>query len=346
MKAIKVLIPLALVTVIALAIAINNYSHSPGPVSAAPQATVEPTAMAPESPVITRTEKASINQDPIPDIAPVEAPKNTTKLDRLFQTQELFRQLAAGDRVSAMRAAKQITNEVERETALFTLVTEWTHGELGSPRQRASRISTYGVEAGLGFELANQPGLALTWANELTGGSARIDLLQEVARGMVRSDPSAAFALSEQAPQAERRKFFDSLLADWAAHDTEAALKWIEQFPDPADREATLKTIQGVAPVGIGAALGVLEGHPVIGGLVPGTPAAISGQLAPGDRILAVAQGNGMFVDVQNLPLANVANLLRGAAGTPVQLQVIAADAPNSPPRTVTLYRDQIKFKN
>jgi C-terminal processing protease CtpA/Prc len=51
-------------------------------------------------------------------------------------------------------------------------------------------------------------------------------------------------------------------------------------------------------------------------------------------------------VDVQNLPLANVVDMIRGAAGTPVQLQVVAADAPpNSLPRIVTIYRDQIKFK-
>ena len=230
----------------------------------------------------------------------------TNKLERLLQTQELFRRLAAGDRLAAMRAAKQLTNAVERETALFTLVTEWTHGELSSPQLRAYHISTYGLEAGLGFELANQPELALTWANELTEGPARTDLVQAVARGMVGSDSAAAFALTDQVPEADRRKFFDALLGDWAMHDTAAAMQWAEQFPDPADRDAALQTIRNVAPIGIGAAVTSRDGHPVINDLVPGTPAALSGQLAAGDRILAIAQGNNQFVDVQNLPLANV----------------------------------------
>jgi carboxyl-terminal processing protease len=85
----------------------------------------------------------------------------------------------------------------------------------------------------------------------------------------------------------------------------------------------------------------------VVNDLVAGTPAALSGQLHAGDRILGIAQGNNMFVDAQNLPLPDVIGMIRGAPGTPVQLQVLPADAaPNSLPRTVIIYRDQIKFKN
>src|SRR6266567_1897944 len=69
----------------------------------------------------------------------------TNKLERLTQIRETFRALAAGDRTAALRAAKQITDETERETALFTLVTEWTKGELSPPRRRASAIDTYGL---------------------------------------------------------------------------------------------------------------------------------------------------------------------------------------------------------
>jgi hypothetical protein len=38
--------------------------------------------------------------------------------------------------------------------------------------------------------------------------------------------------------------------------------------------------------------------------------------------------------------------MVRGAPNTILQLQVMAADAPpNSPPRTVAILRDQVKFK-
>src|SRR2546423_1596568 len=50
----------------------------------------------------------------------------TNKLDRLAQIREEFRRLAAGDPGIALRAAKEQTDGTERETALLTLVTEWT----------------------------------------------------------------------------------------------------------------------------------------------------------------------------------------------------------------------------
>src|SRR6266403_1116640 len=77
-----------------------------------------------------------------PSVAVVEAPAEkpavaTNKLDRLTQIRETFRALAGGDKTNALRAAKQIMDETERETALLTLVTEWTQGELSVPRLRA-----------------------------------------------------------------------------------------------------------------------------------------------------------------------------------------------------------------
>src|SRR5262245_28684870 len=68
----------------------------------------------------------------------------TDKLERLNQTREIFRTLAVGDATTALRSARQITNEVERETALLAIVTEWTHGELRLPRERARTIAAYG----------------------------------------------------------------------------------------------------------------------------------------------------------------------------------------------------------
>jgi hypothetical protein len=277
----------------------------------------------------------------------VEKPVATTnKLERLAQIRETFRALAAGDRATAMRAAKQIADDTERETALLTLVTEWTHGELGPSRRRAHLIDLYGLEAGLGFELAKQPELAMLWANELTDGPARVDLLQQIARGMVGSDPAAAFALSQQVPEEIRRKFYDALIAGWAGTDTGAAMQWAEQLPDAADRDSAIQTIRSVAPVGIGTELRIQDGYPIINGLVPGTPAELSGQLHVGDRIVGLAQGNNLFVDIHDLPLQDIVQTIRGAPNTLLQLQILPAGAPpNSAPRIVSIMRDQIKFK-
>ena len=271
---------------------------------------------------------------------------STNKLERLAQIRESFQALAAGDWATAMRAAKQITDDTERETALLALVTEWTKGEMGSPRQRARMIALYGLEAGLGFELVKQPELALLWANELAESRGRVDLLQQVARGMVSSDPAAAFALSDQVPEQQRRQFFEGLFSDWASRDTAAAIQWADQNLDPAQREAARGAIWSVAPVGIGAALSMQDGYPVINDLVPGMPAQLTGQLRAGDRIVGIAQGDSAFVDARSLGLSNVVQMIRGAPNTIVQLQVVPANAPaNAQPQTVPVVRGQINFK-
>jgi hypothetical protein len=245
-----------------------------------------------------------------------------------------------------LRAAHQLTDEVERETALLTLATEWKHGELRSRRQRAQAIASLGLEAGLGIELAKNPELALLWANELTEGQGRAMVLQRTAIAQLDSDPAAALSLSEQVAMGERRQFLDAVLANWANKDTDAALQWAGQQPDPAERDAAIKAIQNVAPVGIGIELKVQDGDGVIIGLLPGTPAELSGQLHPGDHIVGVAQGDYAFVDARGVALDDLTQAIRGAPGTLLQLQVMPHNAPpGSLPRMVSIVRGQIKYK-
>ncbi len=305
-----------------------------------PEATVSRMAPAPRPIASPARESAA----PRP---PVEEPiVETNKVERLAQIRETFHALATGDPTTALRGARQIGDETQRETALLALITEWTHGELRSPRERARDITMYGLEAGLGMELAKNPDLAVLWANELTDGPARAAVLQQTAIALAASDPASAFALSQQLPEGERRKFSDSVIAGWASKDTEAALQWANQSPDAAQRDAALQAIRSVAPVGIGAALSMQDGYAVVNQLVPGAPAELSGQLHSGDRIVALAQGNEPFVDARSLPLQNLVQMIRGAPGSQLQLQILPADAPpDSQPRSVSILRDQIKYK-
>jgi hypothetical protein len=308
----------------------------PAPPLMAAEPVVPPLSMAP------RASERVVAQPLLPEQPP--APVN--KAERLAQLREDFRALAAGDPKAALRAAHQLTNEVERETALLALVTEWKHGELDSPRQRAWAVASFGLEAGLGLELSKNPELALLWANELTEGQSRAVVLQHAAVALLDSDPAAAFALSEQLTAGDRRQFLDSVFAGWAQKDTDAALQWAGQLSDPGEQDAALKAIRSVAPVGIGAELSQQDGYAVINHLLPGMPAELSGQLRPGDRILAVAQGDNSFVDARGVALKDLVDAIRGAPGTLLQLQVLSADAPpGSSPRTVSIYRGQIKFK-
>jgi carboxyl-terminal processing protease len=95
---------------------------------------------------------------------------------------------------------------------------------------------------------------------------------------------------------------------------------------------------------GIGGTLQAKGGYCIIRDLVPGGPAASSGLLKPGDRIVAVAQDKSEPVDIKGMPSSQVVELIRGPKGSTVRVTVIPARAGNSNRKTVTLVRDEIKL--
>jgi carboxyl-terminal processing protease len=79
---------------------------------------------------------------------------------------------------------------------------------------------------------------------------------------------------------------------------------------------------------GIGAQLQARDDYTMIFTLVPGGPADKSGKLKPGDRIIAVGQGDsGPLTDVIGWRLDDVVNLIRGKKDTVVRLEILPADA-------------------
>lgn len=101
-----------------------------------------------------------------------------------------------------------------------------------------------------------------------------------------------------------------------------------------------------LALFGIGAKLQSDDGHCKLVELVPGGPAERSGLLAPGDRIVAVAQDGEDAVDVVDMPLRRTVQLIRGPKGTVVTLTVIPASAADDAVRkTVRLVRDEVKLE-
>jgi carboxyl-terminal processing protease len=97
---------------------------------------------------------------------------------------------------------------------------------------------------------------------------------------------------------------------------------------------------------GIGARLQWDDGYTKLVELVPGGPAIRSKKLKPGDRIIAVAQGEeGAPVDVVEMELDKVVDKIRGEKGSLVRLTIIPADAADdSETREVRLIRDKIKL--
>src|SRR3954454_5877150 len=114
--------------------------------------------------------------------------------------------------------------------------------------------------------------------------------------------------------------------------------------------EADLKNFSinmGLSLVGIGAMLRTEDGYAKIESLVPGGPAQVDGRLKVGDRITAVGQATGDFVDVRDMRLDKVVEMIRGKKGSKVRLLVIPSDAADpSKRKTIELVRDEIKLKD
>ena len=97
--------------------------------------------------------------------------------------------------------------------------------------------------------------------------------------------------------------------------------------------------------VGIGAVLRSEDGYAKILSLVPGGPAESGKKLKPNDRVEAVAQGDGPFVEVVGMKLDKVVAMIRGEKGTTVRLRVIPSDAIDPSTRVVVpIVRDEIKL--
>ncbi len=79
---------------------------------------------------------------------------------------------------------------------------------------------------------------------------------------------------------------------------------------------------------GIGAVLQRDEDYTAIREIVPGGPAALSGKVKIGDRIVGVGQSEtGSLTDVVGWRLDDVVDKIRGAKDTTVRLEILPADA-------------------
>lgn len=93
---------------------------------------------------------------------------------------------------------------------------------------------------------------------------------------------------------------------------------------------------------GIGAALRSEDGYTTVAEIVPGGAADADGRLKAGDKIIAVAQEDGEFVDVVEMKLSKVVRYIRGKRGTIVQLRVKTEK--DSVPQVYKLTRKKIEL--
>ena len=121
----------------------------------------------------------------------------------------------------------------------------------------------------------------------------------------------------------------------------------LSEATDAGQPEATIDYVERAAAVGgpaadavagIGCQIAATDGRPVIAGLLAASAARAAGVEA-GDVVLAVAaRGDGRFVDTDGLSLEDVQHLLRGRAGSTVQLR-LARGGPPAEPREIAIVR-------
>lgn len=98
--------------------------------------------------------------------------------------------------------------------------------------------------------------------------------------------------------------------------------------------------------VGIGALLSSEDGAAKIVRIIPGGPADKDGRLQPGDKIVAVGQGDEEPGDILHWPLSKSVRKIRGEKNTRVVLHVIpASDISGSTIKVVDLIRDEVKLE-
>jgi len=100
---------------------------------------------------------------------------------------------------------------------------------------------------------------------------------------------------------------------------------------------------------GIGALLGVKDDYTEIVSLVAGGPAERSGKILPKDKIAKIRQKDSSksdYVDVIGWRIDEVVDLIRGEAGTEVEIEFISSESGENIRKLVTLKREEIKLED
>ena len=95
---------------------------------------------------------------------------------------------------------------------------------------------------------------------------------------------------------------------------------------------------------GIGVALSERDGYAVVEEIISGGAASKLDVLRPKDRIIAVAEKDGDFVDVIDMQLRDIVRLIRGKKGTKVRLSVLR-QAEKTERFEVAIVRDKVSLE-
>jgi len=129
--------------------------------------------------------------------------------------------------------------------------------------------------------------------------------------------------------------FLNTLAGEYDPHSNFFTENGIEEF------DITMRN----SLIGIGCILSDKDGFCLVSDLVPGGPAQKSGQINPGDKIIAVAQGTADFANVVGGKSRKAVKLIRGQEGTLVRLKIIPAGMTSeADAKIISLKREQVKL--
>ncbi|MCA9035652.1 MAG: carboxy terminal-processing peptidase [Planctomycetaceae bacterium] len=120
--------------------------------------------------------------------------------------------------------------------------------------------------------------------------------------------------LEQTEPHEILELYLSSMTHSLDPHSSYMSPKTVEDF----------RIVMGLKLEGIGARLKYEEGYTVVEDVIEGGAAFADGRLKKGDKIIGVsADGVSEFVDVVEMKLTKVVDMIRGARGTNVKLQVL-----------------------
>jgi len=184
---------------------------------------------------------------------------------------------------------------------------------------------------------ANEAELDAIWHRQLKNAVLSMRLndssLEDIRTRLTRRYESQLKRITQNTPEDVFQVYINALTQTFDPHTTYFTPHNSENFDISMSRSLE----------GIGAVLQYEDGYTKVVRLVPGGPAAKSGQLKPADRIVGVGQDGETPEPVIGLRLDEVVDQIRGPKGTKVNLEIIpAGSASEHDTRTITIERNKV----
>ena len=244
----------------------------------------------------------------------------------------VFDRIRAGDCKSLSELHKNMVRQHER-TAKF--VREFVSAD-GYALDEKARLVLDPEERGSPATPEERDALLKSWVHfQIATYVANGTPLPEARRKLAERYDRRFRRLLETPPQDVYGDFLDAFAGSLDPHSSYLSAKVLEDF----------RIGMSLSLEGIGVALAEEDGYAVAERIIPGGAADRQKTLRPKDKIIAVApKGDGEFVDIIDMPLREAVALIRGKAGSRVDLTVVR-EGEGTERFNVAIVRDKIDLE-